>query len=104
MTNAMEVMNHRLTALVAMLTLVVGALTFMDSRHASAMDVHQLTEMIEADRIEQLEYKIEDVEDQINRVLSIEEEVRPDGAEQYLHDLENKKERYIRNLERLISE
>jgi hypothetical protein len=104
MTNAMEVLNHRLTALSITLMLVGGALAFMDSRHASAMDVQQLTQMIEEDRIEQLEYKIEDVEDQINRVLAVPEEERSEGIEQYLHDLTNKKERYIRNLERLINE
>jgi hypothetical protein len=104
MASAIEVLTHRLTALAIMLSLVGGALAAMDSRHASAMDVQQLTEMIQDDRIEELEYKIEDTEDQINRIQSVPEEDRYDGEDQYLHDLENKKERYIRKLERLNNE
>jgi hypothetical protein len=104
----MEVLNHRLTALIAVLTIGAIGLAAMDSRHASASDVkvvadmvHQLVSTIRESDIAQVEYKIEDIEDQIGRAESVSEAARPNGTGQHIKDLKNKKERYIRKLERL---
>ncbi|HUW46680.1 MAG TPA: hypothetical protein VMW50_12900 [Dehalococcoidia bacterium] len=97
-------MNHRLTALISVLALVGMALAFMDSRHASAMDVHNLSEMILADRIHRLEYQISEEEDEIVDILSIDVE---DQTRQDLRDLNrarDRKEELLRRLERLVKD
>ena len=100
----MEMLNSRLSLALMILALVSAGLAFMDSRHASASDVHDLTEMIYETRIDDLEYKIEEVERRIARVLLIpeEEQTRYDANE--LDDLFNQKERYIRKMDRLLGE
>ena len=104
MTSTIEILNHRITLAIGVIALVGLGLGFMDSRHASAADMQQLTEMILDDRIEELEYKIEDIEAQISHIMSAPKEDWPDWAPQQLLDLENKRERYLRKLERLIVE
>lgn len=81
--------------------LMGGGLAFLDSRHASAMDVQQLTEMIHDDRVEELEYKIEDIEAVRRRILLVPLVERNDWEAQELINLKNKKDRYIRKLERI---
>lgn len=102
MSTTIEILNHRLTAAMAVLAIVGAGLAFMDSRHASAMDVQQLTDMIYDDRIEELEYKIEDIEAMIRRISMVPIAERTIWASQELINLNNKKARYIRKLERLL--
>ena len=111
MASTMEILGHRLTALIAVITLGGFAVAVLDTRHASASDVrvvadmvHQLVKTIQKSDIAQLEYKIEDTEDQINRAESVPAAIRPSDTGQYIQDLENKKARYIRKLERLNNE
>jgi hypothetical protein len=82
-----EVLNHRITLALGVIMLVGMGLGFMDSRHASAMDVQKLTEMIEEDRIEELEYKIEDVEAAKVRILSVPEDKRTTWSDQQLIEM-----------------
>ena len=81
-----------------------GLLTLLDNRYASAMDVQSLTDTIIESRIEELEFKIEDLEDRMLRKSFISEDELEPWEKQELIDLENKKERYIRRMERLTSE
>jgi len=102
MATALEIMNHRVTLAVGVLVLVGAGLGFMDARHASAEDVKQLTLMIAEDRIEELEFKIEDIEDKSIRLLAIQaEDIEPRDVQE-MESLANRKARYIRKLNRLL--
>ena len=78
-----------------------GLLALLDNRYAAAMDVQILTETIVESRIEELEFKIEDIEDRQLRRNLIDPNQLEDWEIQEMLDMENKKERYIRKLERL---
>ena len=104
MASALEVMNHRITLLVGTLAIIGSGLAFMDRRHASASDVQDLTQMIWDERIEDLEYKIEELERRQANIRRVPEEDRPDWALQELLELDNQKERYIRKMDRLLGE
>ena len=79
-----------------------GLLTLLDTRYAAATDVSVLTEMIIEDRIEELEFKIEDLEDRMLRRKGVPDGELESWEIQEMLDLENKKERYIRKLDRLM--
>jgi len=104
MPTPIEVLNHKITLAIGVITLVGMGLAVMDSRHASASDLQGLTQMILDDRIEDLEYKIEDVEDAIARIMREPTVDRAPWTDQELHDLENLKERYLRKLNRLLGD
>lgn len=101
MPSPVEILNHRLTALISVLVLVGMGLAFMDSRHASAMDVQQISDFLYESRIDDLEYKIQECERRIRRILLIPEEERDLWDATQLDDELNKKEHYLRKLKRL---
>ena len=104
MATAIEVLNHRLSLAMMVLALVGSALAFMDTRHASAMDVKGLSAAIYDDRIQRLEYQIAEQEDEIVDILSIEVD---DQTRQDLRDLNrarDRKEELLRRLDRLRDE
>ena len=81
-----------------------GLLAILDARYAAATDVQALTLSITESRIEELEFKIEDIEDRLLRRHSIPEEELEPWEIQEVIDMSNKKERYIRKLERLLDD
>ena len=87
----MDMLNSRLAAAVAIVTLMGVGLAFMDSRHASAMDVQALTDQIMISQIEDLEYKIQECELRIRRILLIPELDRDLWDATQLEDDLNKK-------------
>ena len=102
MATAIEMLNHRITLVLGTLALVGLGLGFMDSRHASASDVQELTQMIWDERIEDLEYKIEEVELKKRMLMRTLPEDRPPWSNEELLELDNKKERYLRKMDRLL--
>ena len=102
MATAIEMLNHRITLVLGTLALVGMGLGFMDSRHASASDVQELTQMIWDERIEDLEYKIEETERRQHMIRRVPVEERPPWSNEELLELDNKKERYLRKMNRLL--
>jgi len=94
-------MNHRLTSIVLTASIVGGLLTFMDGRHASAMEVRDLTEVIKASEIGRLEYMIEELDRRIRRVKRIPDVDRNQFERDDLIDMEARKEFLLRDLDRL---
>jgi hypothetical protein len=101
MATAAEILNHKLTAVVLTATLVGGALSYMDARHASAMDVGNLTAVLQASEIARLEYMIEEIDRRIKRIRRIPEGNRKVFEQDDLVDMEAKREYLLRELERL---
>ena len=102
--NAIEVLNHRLTLVLSVIALVGAGLAFMDSRHASASDVQEVVNQLHESRIEDHEYKIEESERRIKRILQIPEADRDRWDLQDLQDAMDRKERYLRKLDRILGE
>ena len=99
---AITILNSKITLAFGIATLVGMLFAFGDHRWASAEDVNQLTAMISEDRIEELEFKIEDIEDQSIRLLAIpDEDIEPRDVQE-MESLSNRKARYIRKLQRLL--
>ena len=101
MATAAEIMNHKLTAVVLTATILGGALTFMDSRHASAMNVQNLTLVLQASEVARLEYQLEETERRIRRIKRISEADRKPFENDDLVDLESKKEHLLRQMGRM---
>jgi hypothetical protein len=88
----------------SLIALVGGGLTFLDLRHASAMDVQQLTKSIESDRLDRLEFQIEEIERYYKRIKAVPVLERSAEQEGILLDLEIRKARSLRKLERIQRE
>lgn len=101
MATAVEIMNHRLTAIVLTATIVGGSLGFMDTRHASAMDVKSLTEILQASEIGRVEYMIEELDRRIRRIRRVPEVDRNQFDRDDLIDMEARKEYLLRELDRM---
>lgn len=83
------------------IAMFVGGLSYMDTRHASAMDVHNLTEMLKASEIARYEYLIEEASRRIKRIKRVPEADREAVDREDLIDLEARKEFLLRELDRL---
>lgn len=104
MTTAAEILNHKLTAIVLTASILGGALSYMDARHASAMDVGNLTKIIQASEIARIEYMIEEVDRRIKRIRRTPEADREPYQIDDLIDLEARREFLLRELQRLEAE
>ena len=76
----------------------------LDNRYALASDIQDLTSMIYEDRVDELEFKIDEIERREANIRLVPKEQRPEWAKNELLQLENRKERYIRKLDRLLGE
>lgn len=76
----------------------------LDQRYAMATDVQALTTVIQEDRIDELEYKIEEAERQEANIMRVPLDERPEWVDQELLQIKNRKDRYIRKLDRLLGE
>ena len=101
MATAIEILSHRMTVFTVALSILIGTLGYLDSRHASASDVQQLTEVIESAEIAQLEYLIEETQRRMKRIKRIPEGERDGWEEEDLIDLESRKEYLLREMDRL---
>jgi len=108
MTTPIEILNHRLTLAIAVITIGGIGLGVMDSRHAAASDVSNLSESVQAiadsirnGQIDELEFKISESERRAARITRQPIDERTNWDIQDLEDANIQKERYIRKLERL---
>lgn len=95
----------RLTIIAITISLVGGGLTWLDARHASAGDVQELKISIDKDRLQRIEYKIEDI-DRSARVfkrMPIEQQESPEMQSRAL-ELRTQRDRYLRKREELLLE
>ena len=112
MPSAMEVVSHRVTLTVMLVGLLGTAMAFLDSRHsvaahthdllASAADVQELSRVIQEERIEEIEFKIEDAERRIARMHAIPDSDLTPWMIQELEHAINERERCLRKLQRII--
>lgn len=104
MPSLTEQVNSRIALVIGGATLVgflFGAIAWLDSRHASAADIADLTRLIKASEISRIEYQIEELERKMRRIKMIPpvERDRFDNAD--LEDMAARKEALLRELERL---
>lgn len=102
MATTMEVLNHRLTALASILVLGGMGLAFMDTRHASASDMAALTQEIQSDRIDAIEYQIAETERRIKRILLIPAPERSQWDAVTLTEEMDRKEYLLRKLQAIM--
>ena len=76
----------------------------LDQRYALASDIQDLTSMIYENRVDELEYKIDEIERRMANLKLMAETDRPEWVKNELRQLSNRKERYIRKLDRLLGE
>jgi hypothetical protein len=95
----------RLTIIAITATLIGGGLTWLDSRHASAGDVQQLTKSIERERLDRIEFEIAELERLVRGIkrMSTTEQASP-GVEARLLELQSRRARYLRRREELLQE
>jgi hypothetical protein len=95
----------RLTVIAMTLTLIGGGIAWLDSRHASASDMSQLRQSIEDERLDRIEFEIEDIERQGRALkrLPVEEQNTPEGVTREL-DLKARRDRYLRKREKMLLE
>ena len=105
MTTPLEVLNHRLTLVIGIFALFGILIGYAGKPpYASASDVHDLTSMIYENRVDELEYKIDEIERRMANLKLMAETDRPEWVKNELRQLSNRKERYIRKLDRLLGE
>ena len=100
MVKTAEILNHRLTSAVMILTLGAVGLGYMDTRHASASDVQELARIIQSDRIERSEYIIEDLERRHQNITKTAD--LNDQQRQEVVQIELLKDRELRKLDRML--
>ena len=115
MASPIEILNHRLTLAIGVITLIGFGLAFMDSRHASASDILEVREeiydvgksiqsianSISDAQIDELEFELTDLDRRAARINRIPEAERTEWNRLDLEDLDMLKERYLRKLKRL---
>jgi hypothetical protein len=97
-------MATRVTLVAGLLGIIGGGLAFMDSRHASSSEVQDLVHVIRGEQVNRIEFEIESVERAYKILKSIQVDDRTASQEIDLLDLEAKKERYLRKLDRINAE
>ena len=102
MAKTAEILNHRLTSVVLILTLGGFGLGYMDTRHASATDVQDLVKVIQSDRIERAEYIIEDLERRSQNIERTPLASRSAQQSQELVEIELVKARQLRKMDRML--
>jgi hypothetical protein len=95
----------RLTIVAITATLIGGGLTWLDSRHASASDVSELTRSIEKERLGRIEFEIEELErlERGIKRMSAQEQASPEMQVRE-QELKTRKDRYLRKREELLQE
>ena len=101
MATAAEILNHKLTTVVLTTTIVGVLLGYMDSRHASAMDVQKLTTAVQSSEVSRIEFQLDDVSRRYKRLIRIPEDERQQWEKEDIVDLEVRKEFLLRQLKRL---
>ena len=104
MATLTEQLNSRVALVIGGATLIgflFGSIAWLDSRHASAADIDDLTRLLKQSEISRIEYQIEEIDRRRRRILMIPpvERDRFDNAD--LEDMEARKEALLRQLERL---
>lgn len=97
-------MATRLSVLAVTISLFTGGMAYLDSRHASASDVRDLTRILKASEIARIEYQIEEAERRIRRIHRVPEEERPPFEADDLIDIRARREHLLRELDRLEME
>ena len=80
---------------------IFWSIDFLDARHASAMDMKNMAQMMKASEIARIEYQIEDAQRKMTRIIKIPEPERTRDEVGELEDLKYKKEYLKRELDRL---
>ena len=95
----------RLTIIAVTMSLIGGGLTWLDSRHASASDVSALSMSIDKERLDRIEFEIEELERIYRGIkrMTVEEQSTPD-VESRVVELEARRARYLRKREELLLE
>ena len=95
----------RLTIIAVTMSLIGGGLTWLDSRHASASDVSALSMSIDKERLDRIEFEIEELERIYRGIkrMTVEEQSTPD-VESRVVELETRRARYLRKREELLLE
>jgi len=97
----MNVAKHRGTESFITVATLVAVLTFMDERHATASEVQDLTNAIQSDRIERVEYHIEDAERRIKQIVVVPVAERTPYQVKDLLEAQYNKEMHLRKLKRI---
>jgi hypothetical protein len=93
----------RLTIIAITVTLVGGGIAWLDGRHASASDVSQLSVSIDKERLDRIEFEIEELERLARGIkrMSVAEQASPQTEARML-ELESRRDRYLRKREELL--
>lgn len=80
---------------------IFWSIDFLDARHASAMDLKNIAQMMQASEVARIEYQIEDSQRKMTRIIKIPAAERTRDQVGELEDLKYKKEFLKRELDRL---
>ena len=95
----------RLTAITLAMAIFGAGIAWLDGRHASASDVSRLSESIDKERIERIEFEIGELEragQRIKRMPQAEQD-SPDMKARVL-EIRARRDRYLRKREELLIE
>lgn len=91
----------RLTVVSLSISILVAVGAWVDSKYASAADVQALSDTIQDDRVERMEFMIERAERRMKYLKSIPEPALTEYQKQELMELEHEKEFLLRKLKRI---
>ena len=95
----------RLTIIAITASLIGGGIAWLDGRHASASDVSQLRLSIDKERLDRIEFEIEELERTVRGIKRTSElNQREPHVQTRLEELRSRKERYLRKREELLLE
>jgi hypothetical protein len=95
----------RLTIIAITASLIGGGIAWLDGRHASASDVSQLSLSIDKERLDRIEFEIEELERTFRGIkrTSTENQETP-AVQTRLLELNARRDRYLRKREELLLE
>jgi hypothetical protein len=101
----MEGWVARLTVIALTITVMGTGIAWLDARHASSSEVYELKSSIDRERLERIEFEIEELEREARRLKSrpAEELDTPEIRARML-ELQSRRDRYLRKREELILE
>lgn len=101
MKNIVETLNTRIALVISFAVVLTSTVAFLDGRHAAADEFEEVIQLIKAENIDRLEYRISDADRKISRIKRVPEDEREQWEEADLIDLEATREYLLRQLDRI---